>query len=112
MATPGVRALGSSLTLAHHAAADNLWLDAWDLTIESVWLDDDAARCRWARAHARLRLLRVEHWYRTHVYFAEVSAPDLNADERRRADAYERAIPRIERLRRRFEANARGAAAR
>ncbi|MCA9605383.1 MAG: hypothetical protein KC619_07300, partial [Myxococcales bacterium] len=67
------------------------------------WLDDDAARCRWARAHADLRLTRIEHQMRSRVYFAEVEGETL--------PAIESAISRLERLRRTFRANPRGAAA-
>ncbi len=109
----GVRAAIAREETYYRASAPSREVDALDGAMSAVaeWLGDDAARCRWARAHADLRLSRVEHQMRSHVYFAEVEGESLPASAARDAAAIEHALPRLERLRRTFEANPRGAAA-
>lgn len=109
----GIRAAIAREDTYYRAAAPNRELAALASAMAALaeWLGDDTARCRWARAHADLRMLRVEHQMRSEVYFAEVEGTSLPADDARRVAAIERAVPRLERLRQRFEANPRGAAA-
>lgn len=109
----GVRAAIAREDTYYRASAPSREVDALDGAMSAVaeWLGDDAARCRWARAHAELRLLRVEQQMRSHLYFAEVEGESLPADDARRAAAIENALPRLERLRRTFQSNPRGAAA-
>lgn len=109
----GIRAAIAREDTYYRAAAPDRELAALASAMAALaeWLGEDAARCRWARAHADLRMLRAEHQLRSEVYFAEVEGTSLPAEAARSAAAIERALPRLERLRRRFEANPPGAAA-